>query len=222
MEHGMINSNSRRIFTTGAAGVLGFHLTHSLLRLRHHVAGYDSLTEYYDVTLKEQRLDTLRKYARFKFTKALLERADELMVTATSFGLNVTVHVAAQAGIRYSLENPRAYIDSNIAGLIDAVPVRPASTVGILQSDSFSPWAPYRVDSIGHSQKIRLVDSKEAIGTEPGKTANRNNMSIKVGGLPSPRADARLLDRLTDCRPQMPLQKRSARIASWYRDCYWK
>lgn len=218
----MTNSNSRRTFTIGAADVLGFHLTHSLLRLRHHVAGYDGLTDDYDVTPKEQRLDSLCKYARFKFTKAILERADELTVAATSFGLNVTVHVAAQAGIRYSLENPRAYIDSNIAGLIYPVPVLPRSTVGILQNDSFSPWAPYRVDSIGHSQKIRLVDSEEAIGTEPGKKANPNDMSIKVGGLPSPRTDARLLDRLTDCRPQIPLQKRSARIASWYRNCYWK
>ncbi len=218
----MINSNSRRIFTTGVAGVLGFQLARSLLRLRHHVAGYDGLTDYYDVTLNEQRLDTFRKHARFKFTKAMLERADEVMVATASFELNVIVHVAAQVGIRDSLESLRAYIESNIVSLIDSVPVRPASTVGILQDDSLSPWAPYRVDSTGNSQKIRLVDSIEAIGTEPGKKANRNDMSFKVGGLPSSRAGSRLLDRLTDCRPQMPRQKSSARVASWYRDCYWK
>lgn len=79
-----------------------------------------------------------------------------------------------------------------------------------------------RVARIGNTQKTRLVDFIEAIGTEPGKKAIRNDMSIKVGDLPATRADARLLDGSTDCLSQMPLQKRGARIASRYRDCYWK
>ncbi len=105
-----------KVFITGTAGFIGFHLAKILLENGHFVHGYDGITEYYDVDLKNRRHEILEKFSNFSKTIGMLEDHYLLMESTKSFDPDVIVHLAAQAGVRYSLENPRAYIDSNIVG----------------------------------------------------------------------------------------------------------
>ena len=105
-----------KIFVTGTSGFIGFHLAKLLLDEGFSVHGYDGLTDYYDVNLKLARTNILRSFDNFTSTKAMLEDKKTLDESIENFHPNIIVHLAAQAGVRYSLENPRAYIDSNILG----------------------------------------------------------------------------------------------------------
>lgn len=111
----------KKIFITGTAGFIGFHLAQLLLQSGHIVAGFDGMTDYYDVALKEQRHLILHQHEKFSSTIALLEDFSELSQSVDKFAPNVIVHLAAQAGVRYSLENPRAYIDANIVGTFNVM-----------------------------------------------------------------------------------------------------
>ncbi|ATX66969.1 SDR family NAD(P)-dependent oxidoreductase [Roseinatronobacter bogoriensis] len=106
----------KRAFITGTAGFIGFHLAELLLQEGWQVAGFDGMTDYYDVTLKRQRHDMLHQHAHFTATEAMLEDASALSHAVTDARPDVIVHLAAQAGVRYSIENPRAYVDANIIG----------------------------------------------------------------------------------------------------------
>lgn len=120
----------RTAFITGTGGFIGFHLAELLLQEGWAVAGYDGMTDYYDVRLKERRIEMLRQHPRFSFTQAMLEDNDTLQAAVAKATPDVIVHLAAQAGVRYSLENPRAYIDANIVGTFNVMEaaraVRPA------------------------------------------------------------------------------------------------
>jgi len=107
-----------RILVTGAAGFIGFHLAARLLEDGHEVVGLDNLNPYYDVQLKKDRLALLRPHARFRFR--LLDLADRAGMESLfqSERPEIVVHLAAQAGVRYSLENPHAYVESNLAGFM--------------------------------------------------------------------------------------------------------
>jgi UDP-glucuronate 4-epimerase len=107
------------ILITGAAGFIGFHVAKTLLDRGDRVVGIDNLNDYYDVRLKEARLALLSVYPAFVFAK--LDVADRDGVSALVEGhkdLRSIIHLAAQAGVRYSLENPYAYIDSNVMGTL--------------------------------------------------------------------------------------------------------
>ena len=108
-------------FITGAGGFIGFHLAELLLQEGWAVAGYDGLTDYYDVSLKQSRLDILKQHGKFTFTHAALEENDKLQAAMDTAQPDVIVHLAGQAGVRYSLENPRSYIDSNIVGTFNVM-----------------------------------------------------------------------------------------------------
>ncbi|PKM16914.1 MAG: capsular biosynthesis protein CpsI [Gammaproteobacteria bacterium HGW-Gammaproteobacteria-2] len=105
-----------RVLVTGAAGFIGSHLSQRLLARGDEVLGYDNLNAYYDPALKQARLDRLTPHDSFRFVKASLEDRSALEHAFTQFAPQRVVNLAAQAGVRYSLENPQAYIDSNIVG----------------------------------------------------------------------------------------------------------
>jgi len=105
-----------KVLITGTAGFIGFHLAKLLLKEGFKVHGYDMVNDYYDVNLKIARQNILLKDKNFSTTKGLLEDHDKLNEIADKFKPDVIIHLAAQAGVRYSLENPRAYINSNIIG----------------------------------------------------------------------------------------------------------
>ena len=110
-----------RYLITGTAGFVGFHLARRLLREGHEVLGIDGMTPYYDVRLKEARHALLATLGSFHPHVCMLEDFGQLKAITTNFNPEVVVHLAAQAGVRYSLENPRAYIDSNVTGTFNIV-----------------------------------------------------------------------------------------------------
>ena len=336
----------RRVLITGTAGFIGFHLAELLLAEGFLVHGYDGMTDYYDVNLKRRRHQMLLQHPGFEATEGMLEDEAKLWGVAESFNPDVIVHLAAQAGVSYSLENPRAYIDSNVIGtlnvmeaarklgaehllmastssvyganeempfietekadtqltiyaatkkatesmghsyahlwnlpvtmfrfftvygpwgrpdlalfkfvdamldgrpidiynhgemyrdftyvadlvrairlLIDVPPVRPAGIDEIMEGDSLSPVAPYRVVNIGNSEKVRLLDFIEAIEAELGIPAIRNYMPMQMGDVPATWAEASLLQRLTGYRPQTEFRVGIAQFVAWFRDHYAK
>ena len=110
-----------RIFITGTAGFIGYHLAQALLAAGHTVHGYDGMTDYYDPALKQARRDLLLAQAGFSDTVAMLEDTDAFDAAVDAFQPRVIVHLAAQAGVRYSLEAPRTYIDSNVTGTFNVI-----------------------------------------------------------------------------------------------------
>lgn len=106
----------KTIFVTGSAGFIGYHLCKLLLAEGFQVHGYDGMTDYYDVSLKQRRHAMLRQSPNFTATEALLEDQAALSAAMHAAQPKVIIHLAAQAGVRYSLENPRAYLDANLIG----------------------------------------------------------------------------------------------------------
>lgn len=105
-----------RVLVTGTAGFIGFHLAKGLIAKGHAVSGFDGLTPYYDVSLKKARHRILEETGSFTPYIQMLENRDALEKTLGEARPDVIVHLAAQAGVRYSMENPRAYIDANVVG----------------------------------------------------------------------------------------------------------
>ena len=334
----------RRAFITGTSGFIGFHLARLMLDQGWQVHGLDGMTSYYDIALKRARLELLKQNQGFTQTEAMLEDAEAVMQAAQEARPDVIVHLAAQAGVRYSLEAPRAYIDSNltgtfnvmeaaralkvghllmastssvyganeempfretdkadhpltiyaatkkaneamghayahlhdlpvtmfrfftvygpwgrpdmapfkftkailagepidiynngemwrdftyvtdlvqgILGLIDAVPLRPATRAEIAEGDSLSPAAPFRVVNIGNGQKVRLMDFIEAIEAATGRTAIRNFLPMQQGDVPATWADASLLNRLTGGCPATDVRDGMRAFVEWYRRFY--
>ncbi len=110
-----------KVLVTGAAGFIGFFVAKRLLERGDEVVGLDNLNDYYDVRLKYARLALIESDPLFKFLKMDLEDNDGIAGLFEQEGFDRVVHVAAQAGVRYSLENPRAYIDSNIVGTLNVL-----------------------------------------------------------------------------------------------------
>ena len=108
-----------RVLVTGAAGFIGSHLSQRLLARGDEVLGYDNLNAYYDPRLKQARLDRLLPLVGFSFVQASLEDRAALEAAFDEFQPQRVVNLAAQAGVRYSLENPQAYVDSNIVGFLN-------------------------------------------------------------------------------------------------------
>ncbi len=141
---------TRKILITGSAGFIGFHLAGLLLKQGWQVHGLDAMTDYYDVRLKQRRHAALLQNPGFTCTIGWVEDMDLLTRIGDEFAPDVIVHLAAQAGVRYSLEQPRSYIESNIVGtfnvmeLARALPVQHllmASTSSVYGANTEMPYA---------------------------------------------------------------------------------
>ena len=106
----------QKIFITGTAGFIGFHLAQNLLDRGHDVIGFDGITDYYDVSFKQRRHQILKESPRFTAIEGMLEDFDLLEQVFNQHKPDVIVHLAAQAGVRYSIDHPRSYVDSNLIG----------------------------------------------------------------------------------------------------------
>lgn len=109
----------KKILITGAAGFIGFHLSKKLLDLSYEIIGIDNLNDYYDVTLKEDRLKILNQYDNFKFIKGDISDKTVVNNCFSEYNPEYVINLAAQAGVRYSIENPDVYIQSNIIGFFN-------------------------------------------------------------------------------------------------------
>jgi UDP-glucuronate 4-epimerase len=117
-----------RFFVTGTAGFIGFNLAQQLLASGHTVIGIDGITPYYDQTLKHRRHERLMRFSQFSARELMLEDVGQLTAAISEAAADVVIHLAAQAGVRYSIEHPRSYIESNIVGtfnLLETLRTRP-------------------------------------------------------------------------------------------------
>ncbi|MFK7939966.1 MAG: NAD-dependent epimerase/dehydratase family protein [Roseovarius sp.] len=112
-----------KVLLTGSAGFIGYHLAQVLLRDGFQVCGLDGMTDYYDVTLKQKRHQMLLQNPGFTAHEVMLEDHARMDAIADAFQPDMIVHLAAQAGVRYSLENPRAYIDANVVGTFNVMEI---------------------------------------------------------------------------------------------------
>lgn len=130
---------SKTYFITGGAGFIGFHLSKALLDKGAFVAGFDNLNDYYDTDLKEARLSILKSYENYRFIKGDLADKAELFRAFETHRPEIVVNLAAQAGVRYSITNPDAYIQSNLIGfyhLLEACRAFPAEHLVFASSSS--------------------------------------------------------------------------------------
>ncbi len=112
-----------KIYITGAAGFIGFHAAKKFLNKGIKVHGFDSMNNYYDSRLKKNRLNILKKFKNFSFTKGLLENQKLLNQSVLKFKPSIIIHLAAQAGVRYSIVNPDVYLNSNIFGTFNIIKI---------------------------------------------------------------------------------------------------
>lgn len=147
----------QRVFITGTAGFIGYHLARVLLDEGFVVCGIDAMTDYYEVTLKQRRHQMLLQHPNFTCHEMRLEEDAKILSVASDFQPDVIVHLAAQAGVRYSLENPRSYLESNLVGsfnimeaarLLKVKHVLMASTSSVYGANTEMPYAEtHKVDT---------------------------------------------------------------------------
>jgi len=157
----------KKILVTGAAGFIGFHLSKKLLSLGFDVTGIDNLNDYYDVNLKYSRLKILEKSKNFYFHKIDLSDDNDVKEFGKSNKFNIIVNLAAQAGVQYSLQNPHAYINSNIQGFLNILELSKiqeiehliyASSSSVYGLNSSIPFS--ELDSVDHPISLYAATKK--------------------------------------------------------------
>lgn len=165
----MSNQSKRAstILVTGAAGFIGFHVAKRLLERGDQVLGLDNVNDYYDVRLKEARLAQLRPFERFQFVKLNLADREGMRAMFADQPIRLVVHLAAQAGVRYSLVNPHAYTDSNIEGFMNILEgCRHAKIEHLVYASSSSVYGgnthrPFSVhDNVDHPVSLYAASKK--------------------------------------------------------------
>jgi len=157
-----------KILITGTAGFIGFHLAKLLLKHGFQVYGYDGITDYYDVKLKKNRHSILSENQNFYKTEGMLEDIDKLNSISSEFKPSVIVHLAAQAGVRYSLDNPRSYINSNIIGTFNVMEIaRKQKVKHLLMASTSSVYGantnmPFRENQKSDSQLTIYAATKKS------------------------------------------------------------
>jgi len=157
----------RTVLVTGSAGFIGFHLCKLLIQEGFVVVGFDGITDYYDVDLKDARHQELKKHNAFSCVEGRLENYELLAELAQKTKPDVIIHLAAQPGVRYSLENPRAYIDSNVVGSFNVMEcARELDVEHLLIASTSSVYGantemPYReTDKVDHQMTIYAAAKK--------------------------------------------------------------
>ena len=111
----------KKILVTGAAGFIGYHMSALLLKEGYDVVGIDNLNDYYQISLKEDRLKELQKHTNFIFHRIDIKEKSLIDDVFETYGFDYVIHLAAQAGVRYSIDNPYAYVDSNLTGFMNVL-----------------------------------------------------------------------------------------------------
>src|SRR6056297_2338616 len=157
----------KNVLVTGVAGFIGFHLAYRLLKDGYSVVGIDNLNPYYDVNLKKDRLKELEPFSNFQFHGIDLSRLDDLAAIFKARPFDVVVNLAAQAGVRYSLENPHAYVDANLVGFVNLLECcRHYSTKHLVFASSSSVYGantrmPFSVhDNVDHPVSLYAATRK--------------------------------------------------------------
>ncbi len=141
-----------KVLLTGSAGFIGLHLARKLLKNGYEVFGVDNLNDYYDTNLKKDRLNILQSYEMFNFKKADIADRDQISEVFKKFQPEKVVNLAAQAGVRYSIINPYAYMNSNLVGFLNILELcRHNNTEGLIYASSSSVYGdsnqkPFNVD----------------------------------------------------------------------------
>ena len=155
------------ILVTGAAGFIGYHVSQALLARGDAVTGFDNLNDYYDVTLKQARLERLRAFPGFAFSKCSVEDAAAVDAVFAGRPFDRVIHLAAQAGVRYSLTNPGAYVQSNLVGFLNILEAcRRARTPHLAYASSSSVYGlnarqPFSVhDNVDHPVSLYAATKK--------------------------------------------------------------
>lgn len=130
----------KKILITGCSGFIGFHLTKKLADIGCGIIGLDSMNDYYDVLLKKNRLKELNKIKNFSFFKIDISDSKEINILFNNNKIDYVIHLAAQAGVRYSIENPHAYIDSNITGFINILEQCKNFNINLIYASSSSVY----------------------------------------------------------------------------------
>ena len=157
----------RRVLITGTAGFIGFHLAKCLLAEGFRVHGYDGITDYYDVNLKKRRHEILLENPNFSCTVGMLEDDALVNQVADEFQPQIIVHLAAQAGVRYSLINPHSYVDTNLVGFVNILEgCRHGGVEHFVYASSSSvyganTWMPFSVhDNVDHPVSLYAASKK--------------------------------------------------------------
>ncbi|MBR4328534.1 MAG: NAD-dependent epimerase [Candidatus Riflebacteria bacterium] len=155
------------ILVTGAAGFIGFHLCLALLKKGHKIVGFDNINDYYDTKLKQDRLAILQKDHNFTFIKADLADKETVNKAFDQTNFDRVINLGAQAGVRYSLQNPDAYINSNIVGFLNILEAcRHHKTAHLVYASSSSVYGmntsmPFSVhDNVDHPVSLYAATKK--------------------------------------------------------------
>jgi UDP-glucuronate 4-epimerase len=162
-----MNQTNQTVLVTGAAGFIGFHVTKRLLEDGNEVIGLDNLNDYYDFHLKEARLAQLTSFKQFQFVKMDIADRKGMADLFANRPIRRVIHLAAQAGVRYSLINPHAYVDSNIVGFLNVLEgCRLVQIEHLVFASSSSvyganTWMPYSVhDNVYHPLSLYAATKK--------------------------------------------------------------
>tara|TARA_B100001250_G_scaffold32052_1_gene26215 strand:+ start:5662 stop:6615 length:954 start_codon:yes stop_codon:yes gene_type:complete len=146
-----------KLLLTGSAGFIGFHLAKKLMKNNYEVLGIDNLNDYYDTNLKKDRLNILQSYDLYSFKKVDISDRDQISEVFKKFGPEKVINLAAQPGVRYSLINPYAYMNSNLIGFLNILELcRHNQTEGLIYASSSSVYGdskekPFNIDD--HADK---------------------------------------------------------------------
>lgn len=159
--------SDQAVLVTGAAGFIGFHVAQALLQAGRTVVGLDNLNSYYDPRLKEARLEILKNDPGFSFVKRDLADGDGMKAFFAGYRFPVVIHLAAQAGVRFSIENPQAYVDANLQGFANILEgCRHGGCQHLLYASSSSVYGanaklPFSVhDSVDHPISLYAASKK--------------------------------------------------------------